>query len=60
MRRTRIPLLPPLLDERKKVCVEDIIKDRRYAIDACVVHVMKRQKVLPYQQLVLECAEQNV
>lgn len=48
--------LPPA-DERKKV-VEDVDKDRRYAIDACIVRIMKSRKVLPHQQLVLECVEQ--
>ncbi|KAL3351525.1 hypothetical protein AABB24_019887 [Solanum stoloniferum] len=55
MRRIRIPL--PFVDERKKV-VEDVDKDRRYAIDACIVRIMKSRKVLPHQQLVLECVEQ--
>ncbi|KAK4376319.1 hypothetical protein RND71_006996 [Anisodus tanguticus] len=55
MRRIRIPLPP--VDERKKV-VEDVDKDRRYAIDACIVRIMKSRKVLPHQQLVLECVEQ--
>lgn len=51
----QIPLPP--VDERKKV-VEDVDKDRRYAIDACIVRIMKSRKVLPHQQLVLECVEQ--
>ncbi|KAL3328694.1 hypothetical protein AABB24_036036 [Solanum stoloniferum] len=55
MRRIRVPLPP--VDERKKV-VEDVDKDRRYAIDACIVRIMKSRKVLPHQQLVLECVEQ--
>nr|XP_009794360.1 PREDICTED: cullin-1-like isoform X2 [Nicotiana sylvestris] len=55
MRRIRVPLPPA--DERKKV-VEDVDKDRRYAIDACIVRIMKSRKVLPHQQLVLECVEQ--
>ncbi|KAK4338761.1 hypothetical protein RND71_043248 [Anisodus tanguticus] len=55
MRRIRIPLPP--VDERKKV-VEDVDKDRRYAIDACIVRIMKSRKALPHQQLVLECVEQ--
>ncbi|KAK4730705.1 hypothetical protein R3W88_023693 [Solanum pinnatisectum] len=48
MRRIRVPLPP--VDERKKV-VEDVGKDRRYAIDACIVRIMKSRKVLPHQQL---------
>ncbi|CAH9098751.1 unnamed protein product [Cuscuta epithymum] len=55
MRRIRIPLPP--VDERKKV-VEDVDKDRRYAIDACIVRIMKSRKVLAHQQLVMECVEQ--
>ncbi|KAF9689450.1 hypothetical protein SADUNF_Sadunf01G0093500 [Salix dunnii] len=38
MRRIKVPL--PLVDERKKV-VEDVHKDRRYAIDAAIVRIMK-------------------
>ncbi|KAF5744155.1 Cullin 1 [Tripterygium wilfordii] len=55
MRRIKIPLPP--VDERKKV-VEDVDKDRRYAIDAALVRIMKSRKVLGYQQLVSECVEQ--
>ncbi|WMV10153.1 hypothetical protein MTR67_003538 [Solanum verrucosum] len=55
MRRIKIPLPP--VDEKKKV-IEDVDKDRRYAIDASIVRIMKSRKVLGYQQLVLECVEQ--
>ncbi|XP_057509252.1 cullin-1 [Actinidia eriantha] len=55
MRRVRIPLPP--VDERKRV-VEDVDKDRRYAIDASIVRIMKSRKVLGHQQLVMECVEQ--
>ncbi|XP_057474544.1 cullin-1 [Actinidia eriantha] len=55
MRRIRIPLPP--VDERKRV-VEDVDKDRRYAIDASIVRIMKSRKVLGHQQLVMECVEQ--
>ncbi|KAI3449521.1 hypothetical protein Pfo_006186 [Paulownia fortunei] len=55
MRRIRIPLPP--VDERKKA-VEDVDKDRRYAIDASIVRIMKSRKVLGHQQLVMECVEQ--
>jgi hypothetical protein len=51
----QIPLPP--MDEKKKV-IEDVDKDRRYAIDASIVRIMKSRKVLPHQQLVLECVEQ--
>ncbi|KAL5709552.1 Cullin-1 [Ranunculus cassubicifolius] len=55
MRRIRVPLPP--VDEKKKV-IEDVDKDRRYAIDASVVRIMKSRKVLGHQQLVMECVEQ--
>ncbi|KHN02982.1 Cullin-1 [Glycine soja] len=55
MRRIKIPLPP--VDEKKKV-IEDVDKDRRYAIDASIVRIMKSRKVLGYQQLVVECVEQ--
>lgn len=55
MRRIKIPLPP--VDEKKKV-MEDVDKDRRYAIDASIVRIMKSRKVLGHQQLVLECVEQ--
>lgn len=51
----QIPLPP--VDEKKKV-IEDVDKDRRYAIDASIVRIMKSRKVLGYQQLVMECVEQ--
>ncbi|PHT44468.1 Cullin-2 [Capsicum baccatum] len=55
MRRIRVPLPP--VDDRKKM-VEEVGKDRRYAIDACLVRIMKAKKVLTQQQLILECVEQ--
>ncbi|KAM3707670.1 hypothetical protein ACJW31_02G041500 [Castanea mollissima] len=54
MRRIKI-LLPPV-DEKKKV-IEDVDKDRLYAIDASIVRIMKSRKVLGHQQLVMECVE---
>jgi len=45
------------VDEKKKV-IEDVDKDRRYAIDASIVRIMKSRKVLGHQQLVMECVEQ--
>eukprot|EP00262_Sarcandra_glabra_P018752 TRINITY_DN6853_c0_g1_i2.p1 TRINITY_DN6853_c0_g1~~TRINITY_DN6853_c0_g1_i2.p1 ORF type:complete len:473 (+),score=78.91 TRINITY_DN6853_c0_g1_i2:173-1420(+) len=53
--RIQVPL--PLAGEKKKV-VEDVEKDRRYMIDALIVRIMKMQKVLGHQQLVMECVEQ--
>ncbi|XP_057468036.1 cullin-1-like isoform X2 [Actinidia eriantha] len=55
MRRIKIPLPP--VDEKKKV-IEDVDKDRRYAIDASIVRIMKSRRVLGHQQLVMECVEQ--
>ncbi|KAE8650386.1 cullin-1 [Cucumis sativus] len=55
MRRIKIPLPP--VDDKKKV-IKDVDKDRRYAIDASIVRIMKSRKVLSHQQLVLECVEQ--
>ncbi|OIW06777.1 hypothetical protein TanjilG_11502 [Lupinus angustifolius] len=55
MRRIKIPL--PVVDERRKV-IEDVDKDRRYAIDAAIVRIMKSRKVLGHQQLVVDCVEQ--
>ncbi|XP_059437613.1 cullin-1 [Corylus avellana] len=55
MRRIKIPLPP--VDERRRV-IEDVDKDRRYAIDAAIVRIMKSRKVLGHQQLVMECVEQ--
>uniref|UniRef100_A0A2P2KIJ1 Cullin-1 n=3 Tax=Rhizophora mucronata TaxID=61149 RepID=A0A2P2KIJ1_RHIMU len=55
MRRIKIPLPP--IDERKKI-IEDVDKDRRYAIDAAIVRIMKSRKVMGHQQLVSECVEQ--
>lgn len=51
----QIPLPP--VDEKKKV-IEDVDKDRRYAIDASIVRIMKSRKFLGHQQLVMECVEQ--
>ncbi|KAK9927643.1 hypothetical protein M0R45_024819 [Rubus argutus] len=56
MRKIRIPL-PRVVDERKEV-IGNVNNDRRYAIDAAIVRIMKRQKVLSHLQLVTECVEQ--
>lgn len=55
MHRIKIPLPP--VDEKKKV-VEDVEKDRNYAIDAAIVRTMKSRKVLQHQQLVMEVVQQ--
>ncbi|KAJ8636596.1 hypothetical protein MRB53_010863 [Persea americana] len=53
MRKIEIPL--PLVEEKE--VLEDVNKDRRYTIDASLVHIMKSQKTLDYQQLVMECED---
>lgn len=55
MKRVKVPLPP--VDEKKKV-IEDVDKDRRYAIDAAIVRTMKSRKVLPHQHLVMEVVQQ--
>ncbi|TYI14706.1 hypothetical protein ES332_A08G138700v1 [Gossypium tomentosum] len=55
MRRIKVPLPP--VDERKKV-IEDVDKDRPYAIDAAIVRIMKSRKVMTHQQLISETIEQ--
>ena len=55
MRRIKVPLPP--VDERRRT-VEDVDKDRRYAIDAAVVRVMKSRKVMQHSQLVVEVVAQ--
>ncbi|XP_039162494.1 cullin-1 isoform X1 [Eucalyptus grandis] len=55
MQRIKIPLPP--MDEKKKV-IGDVDRDRRYAIDASIVRIMKSRKVLDHQQLVMECVQQ--
>jgi len=55
MKRIKVPLPP--VDEKRKV-IEDVDKDRRYAIDAAVVRTMKSRKRMQHQQLVLEVCQQ--
>ncbi|CAL9074423.1 unnamed protein product [Musa textilis] len=55
MRRIKVPLPP--VDENKKM-IEHVNKDRRYAVDANIVRIMKSRKALGHQQLVLECIQQ--
>jgi cullin 1 len=38
--------------------IEDVDKDRKYAIDAAIVRTMKSRKVLQHQQLVMEVVQQ--
>ncbi|MEW5319419.1 MAG: hypothetical protein WDW38_010572 [Sanguina aurantia] len=55
MRRIKVPLPP--VDEKKKV-IEDVDKDRKYAIDAAIVRTMKSRKQLQHQQLIMEVVQQ--
>lgn len=56
-RMKRIKLALPPVDEKKKV-IEDVDKDRRYAIEAAIVRTMKSRKQMQHQQLVLEVVSQ--
>lgn len=42
------------MDEKKKV-IEDVDKDRKYAIDAAIVRTMKSRKVLNHQHVRPQC-----
>ncbi|XP_074564963.1 cullin-1-like [Curcuma longa] len=55
MRRIRIPL--PMVDEKKKI-IEHVDRDRKFAVDACLIRIMKSRKALNHQQLIMECVEQ--
>lgn len=54
-RKIMIPL--PRVDEKKKV-TEDVVKKRTFAIDASICRIMKRLKILDYQQLTVECVQE--
>lgn len=54
-RRIRVPLPPQ--DDRRKV-QEDVDKDRKYAIDAAIVRIMKSRKVLTHSALIMEVVQQ--
>ena len=43
--------------EEKKKVLEDVDRDRRYAVDAAIVRIMKSRKVVSFQQLIIECVE---
>lgn len=47
----------PQVDEKRKV-VEDVDKERQYAIDAAIVRIMKSRKALEHQALMLEVMQQ--
>lgn len=54
-RRIRIQLPP--VDDRRKV-QEDVDKDRKYAIDAAIVRIMKSRKALAHSALIMEVVQQ--
>ena len=45
------------MDEKKKV-TEDVDKDRRWAVDAAIVRVMKSRKVVVHNMLVTDVTQQ--
>lgn len=51
----QVPLPPS--DEKRKV-IDDVNKDRRFAIDAALVRIMKSRKIMTHQNLVVECVQQ--
>jgi hypothetical protein len=48
--------LPP--SPHRPQVIEDVDKDRRYAIDAAIVRTMKSRKILGHQALVMEVVQQ--
>ena len=53
--RIKVPM--PVAEDKRKV-VEEVQKDRKYAIDAAVVRIMKSRKTLEHQQLVPQVLQQ--
>ncbi|CAM6103286.1 unnamed protein product [Calypogeia fissa] len=53
----RVKMHLPIVEEKKKV-THKVDKERRYAIEASVIRIMKSLRVLPYQQLLHNCIEQ--
>ena len=54
-RRVRIQL--PQVEDRRKV-QDDVDKDRKYAIDAAIVRIMKSRKALQHSNLIMEVVQQ--
>ena len=54
MKQVPLPTLDePLIDK----VVDEVVKDRPSAIEACLVKIMKEKKVLQFRQLIAECVE---
>lgn len=58
MQRIKIPWPFPKDRDEKKIVTEEVDKDRRHAVDAAIVRIMKSRKVLEHQALVIECVRQ--
>lgn len=43
-----------LIDQERSKVVDNVARDRQYAIDATIVRVMKARQTLPHQQLIAE------
>ncbi|TVU20871.1 hypothetical protein EJB05_30472 [Eragrostis curvula] len=56
-RMCRIKVQLPPSDEKKKV-IDDVNTDRKFAIDASLVRIMKSRKISTHHNLVAECVEQ--
>jgi cullin 1 len=54
-RRIKIPLPPA--DDRRKV-QEEVDKDRKHAIDAAIVRIMKSRRALSHSSLIMEVVQQ--
>ncbi|KAJ4836645.1 hypothetical protein Tsubulata_036532 [Turnera subulata] len=44
------------VEQRKKV-VEDVVRERRYLIDAAIVYIMKRRQILSHEDLISQSVE---
>lgn len=57
-RRLNIPTpTAKISEEEKEAAHETVVEDRRHAIEAAIVRVMKRHKTLEHQQLIMEVSK---
>eukprot|EP00455_Lapot_gusevi_P004524 TRINITY_DN11869_c0_g1_i8.p1 TRINITY_DN11869_c0_g1~~TRINITY_DN11869_c0_g1_i8.p1 ORF type:complete len:140 (-),score=26.80 TRINITY_DN11869_c0_g1_i8:84-473(-) len=57
-RRIKLPLVAGQFSDSERNSSQAAVgEDRRHAIEACIVRVMKSRKVLEHQQLVLEVSQ---